>query len=62
VEDAVWGELVSSFCQPVDTLAAVDKAVVDERRLTPVPKIKQCFQHGSRIAPFARSTLIMSLP
>jgi hypothetical protein len=30
VEDAVWGEPVSSFCQPVDTLAAVDKAAVDE--------------------------------
>jgi hypothetical protein len=29
-DDAVWGEPVSPVCQPVDTLAAVDKAVVDK--------------------------------
>jgi hypothetical protein len=28
-DEAVRGELVSAVCQPVDTLAAVDKAVVD---------------------------------
>ena len=29
-DDAVWGEPVSPVCQPVDTLAAVDKAAVDK--------------------------------
>jgi hypothetical protein len=28
-DEAVRGEPVSAVCQPVDTLAAVDKAVVD---------------------------------